>query len=221
MAWQPHPPKVCFFLLANCFLTNYPPARKRALCSFSGCLFSFWLPPRPPPNVFLATTTYRHPPATTTQPRNEPNCSFLGVATSFWPTPPINTHQLPPPNPETSLTARFQGCHVFSATITHRHPPATTAQPRNKPNCLFSGLPRLYGHNHSSTPTSHHLSIPTSHHDPTSKTSEALVFGVVTFLWSPPPPSTLKTSTCCSFSGLPPLSGCYPQKWAQALVFGV
>ena len=90
------------------------------------------------------------------------------------------------PSPEVCF---FFTLKLFSNELptSHDHQPffflattTTTTQPQNEPNRSFSGLPRLSGR--------HHLWIPTSHHDhPTSKTSASLVFGVVTFLWSPPP----------------------------------
>ena len=135
--------------------------------SFSG------LPGHHHPSIPI--TNLRYPPAATTL--------------RYSPPLPFDTHQPPPPNPETSTSARFQGYHCFPVTTTLRNPPATTPNPETSNECTFLSPP----------PFNTYQPPP-----PNPETSASLVFGVVTFLWSPPPPSALKMSNECSFSSPPP-----------------
>jgi hypothetical protein len=174
--------------------SHHHPTPKREASARSWVATSFRLPP---PSI---PTSHHHSTPKRAQPL------VFGVATSFWSPPPFDTHQPPPPNPETSTTAHCRGCHFFLVATSLRYPPATTTQPRNEHNRSLSGLPFLSGR--------HHPSIPTSHYHPTPKRATSARFRGCR-LWLPPP--SMRTS----YHHHPPPTTLNPENEHLLLVFGV
>ncbi len=153
-----------------------------------------------------------------------------------------NHHHLQPP--KMSCHAHFQEVDLSPATT-------TTHNPWNKRNHSFSGVWPFSGNHHHHNPpktsTTAHFDLylaTTSTHNP-QKRALQLVFGRLTSLWQPPPPTTPETSVTACFQGVmttlwqpqPPemsVAACFqwvdlflatttthnPQKWALQLVFG-